>query len=507
MAFGISRRSKSERVVIGKDDETVTGVVDARRPVLVGVGTASDDCEAAELMAIATRRAAQDAAGPGAGRLLAAIQRIAVPQGSWRYPDPARLIAERVGAKSARTAYVELGIPQQSLINDALREIQSGKLDVAVVVGGEARAWSRHGDDGRQETSQPDAVPDEHQKPALPIMIQEELSAGAGMPVAQYAMIDNALRAAEHKSLADQRDEVSGLWSRFNAVAQDNPLAAFPEPRKADWLAEAGPGNQALAFPYNRWHASQWTVNQAAALVLCSAEAARRYDVPTDRWVFPLVALDSSLAVTLSQRRRPHRWEAMEVLGRAAAHHLGIELQSLAITEVYSCFPAAVRVQQRELRLPLDGTPTLTGGMAFAGGPLNNFVYQAMGRLIPLVRERTGEAAMITTVSGILTKPGLGVWCTEPRGELLLADLTDEAAAGTEIAEVIADYDGPGTIATYTVFGRPDRGRPRRLIAIVDVPNGDRCLATTEDGSLIDEAVQKEMIGQAIEVRERTLIV
>ena len=54
---------------------------------------------------------------------------------------------------------------------------------------------------------------------------------------------------------------------------------------------------------------------------------------------------------------------------------------SSRLAEVYSCFPAAVRVQQRELGLDPDGTPTLTGGMAFAGGPFNHFVLQSLGVL------------------------------------------------------------------------------------------------------------------------------
>ncbi len=45
--------------------------------------------------------------------------------------------------------------------------------------------------------------------------------------------------------------------------------------------------------------------------------------------------------------------------------------------EVYSCFPSAVRVQQRALGLDPARVPTVTGGMAFAGGPFNNFVLQA----------------------------------------------------------------------------------------------------------------------------------
>src|SRR4029079_6607639 len=82
--------------------------------------------------------------------------------------------------------------------------------------------------------------------------------------------------------------------------------------------------------------------------------------------------------------------------------------------ELYSCFPAAVRVQQRALRLPLDGTPTVTGGMAFAGGPFNHFTYQATAAIVYPPRAHRGSLAMVSTVSGFLTKPGLAIWSCEP---------------------------------------------------------------------------------------------
>ena len=73
---------------------------DPRTPVLVGVGTATGDVEAVELMTSATEAALIDAGGRG---LASAVDRIAVPQGSWTYSDPARLVANRIGASGAVT--------------------------------------------------------------------------------------------------------------------------------------------------------------------------------------------------------------------------------------------------------------------------------------------------------------------------------------------------------------------------------------------------------------------
>ena len=63
-----------------------------------------------------------------------------------------------------------------------------------------------------------------------------------------------------------------------------------------------------------------------------------------------MVALESSLFVPVSRRRELHRWPAMEVLGAATEAHLGFALTEIGPVEIYSCFPAAIRVQQRALR-------------------------------------------------------------------------------------------------------------------------------------------------------------
>ena len=480
--------------------------LDPRTPVLVGIGTAAADVEASELMCLATRAALDDAGGRGVG---AAVDRIAVPQGSWAYPDPARIVARRIGAPGATTHLVELGIPQQSLINEAMAAVLSGGSEVALVVGGEAKRWSR--DRTREgassaETAQPGAAPDVLRRRQGDLLEPVEVAHRLWDPVQQYAMIDNALRAAEGRTIAEHRAEVASLWDRMNAVAVDNPEAAFPERMDAARIATASPDNRPLAFPYNKWHSTQWTVNQAAALVVCSVEAARRLGVPSERWVFPLVGLESGHAVSVLCRRRIHAWSAMDVLGESAALRIGRPLAEVGVTELYSCFPAAVRVQQRSLGLSTAGTPTVTGGMAFAGGPFNNAVLQSMAAVVPLLRAAPDSLGIVTTVSGLLTKPGLGVWSARPDGRPpLLGDLAYEAASVTGVVEAVEHlegYDGPGTVATYTVtFDGMD---PTRVVAVCDTADGRRCVSISEDPGLAAAACTEELVGAAVRIGSGT---
>ncbi len=290
-------------------------------------------------------------------------------------------------------------------------------------------------------------------------------------------------------------------------MAQANPFAAFPAPRDADEIARPGPANRPLAFPYNLWHSSQWTVNQSSALLICSAARAADAGVPPDRWLFPHVALHCSSAVTLTARRHLQAWPAMAVLGRAAATHLGRPLHDLGLAELYSCFPVAVRVQQRELGLPTAGTPTLTGGMAFAGGPFNHFVLLstvAMGRRL---RDDAGELGLVTTVSGMLSKPGLAVWgATPPAADGRPADLASEADAATEtqpVAEVPPADPVRATVVSFTVtYGGADRLEPERTVIVADLPDGVRTAATCEDASTARAALAEGLVGRTVELKD-----
>ncbi len=486
--------------------------------MLVGVGTATSSAPVIELMTQACRSAALDAGSPA---LLRAVDRVSVPQGSWSLSDPARMVASRLGATAARTYLSQIGVSQQEVIDDALEAIASGAADAVLIVGGEARAFARA---GGAESADEGVPPDVTVTRPPDFLAPIELAAGTVWPVVQqYALIENALAAHEHQDAAAAGGDIARLWARYNEVAQGNPLAAFPAPRSAEAIARPGPGNRPLSHPYNLWHSSQWTVDQAAALLLCSAERARDAGVPPDRYLFPHVALHASHAITLTARRDLYAWPAMEVLGRAAAAHLGTPLAHLPIAEVYSCFPAAVRVQQRALGLDLEGTPTVTGGMAFAGGPFNNYVLQSMAAVADRLRQQPEARGLVTTVSGMLSKPGLAVWSASPPApgaRPLTTDMTDAAVAATATLPVATPEAarGLGTVASFTVtYGAGTHGagpaatgtdataaddplRPTRTVIVADLGDGCRTAAACEDESVARHALNESLIGQTVHI-------
>jgi acetyl-CoA C-acetyltransferase len=194
----------------------------------------------------------------------------------------------------------------------------------------------------------------------------------------------------------------------------------------------------------------------------------------------------------------------MGVLGRAAAEHIGRPLDAVDYVELYSCFPSAVRVQQRELGLPVEGTPTVTGGMAFAGGPFNNFVYQATAAMVPLLRQDPEALGLVSTVCGLLTKPGLAVWSATPDGRPpLLSDLAPEAERATESVEVADEHYGPARVTSATV-GYAGM-EPDQTYLLAETGPGRRCVATGDDPGLAQATLAGTLIGTEIQVKGTTV--
>jgi acetyl-CoA C-acetyltransferase len=479
-----------------------------RTPVLVGAGSVmqrledpSDAREAVALMVAACETAAGDA---GCRDLLRAAGSIVVPQGMWSYTDPGRLVAAALGARAARTTVARLGILQTELIGRAAADIAAGRVDVAIVVGGEARYRDlRATITGMRvpETTQDDAVPDEVLVPDGEIISPREMAAGLVSPVNQYATIENALRHHDGLDLETHAAEVAKLWAGFNAVAAGNPFAWNPQPLTADDIRMPGPRNRMLAFPYAKWHSSQWNVDQAAALILCSADAARAHSVPVDRWVFPLAVCDANQMVPVSERTDIWRSPGFGIAFRRALALTGTRADGIAHVDLYSCYPAAVRVQLRELGLSADRALTVTGGMTFAGGPLNNYVLQSTAAMAAALRADPGSTGLVTAVSGMLTKQGVSLWSGAPGSQdFRHEDVTAEVAASTARVACVNPRSSPATIASYTVSYAGDR--PERAIAICDLPDGTRTIAVCEDASHAAAMTWSEWCGRQVAIRD-----
>ncbi|MEN8161338.1 MAG: acetyl-CoA acetyltransferase, partial [Myxococcota bacterium] len=324
-----------------------------------------------------------------------------------------------------------------------------------------------------------------------------EIAVGLHMPVNQYAIIENALRFAEKQDVEAHRDAVAALQASAATVAAANPDAWDQSGRDAAAIRNAGEGNRMLAFPYTKLHTSQWNVDQAAALVLCSLATARVLGLAEDRFVYPLATADANHMVPLVARPALHRVPGFAHAGRRALEHAGLTAAELSALELYSCFPVAVRTQARELGIDEARPLTVTGGMTFAGGPLNNFVLQALVKMVEVLRGAPGSTGLVSAVSGMLTKQGVSLWASRPpAAEFAFFDVTEEAAREQAPIALAETFEGPARVAGYTVLFEGER--PTRAIFVCDLDDGRRAVAASDDPALAARGTREELCGLPI---------
>ena len=72
--------------------------------------------------------------------------------------------------------------------------------------------------------------------------------------------------------------------------------------------------------------------------------------------MFPVAAAGSQTMIPLPCRASIERSPATAAVGRRVLELAGVDLGAVAHLDIYSCFPAAVQVQARELGLPIEAT-------------------------------------------------------------------------------------------------------------------------------------------------------
>ena len=476
--------------------------MDPNTPILVGVSAFQqhdpDYSKALEPLAIMEHALRDAAADAGAAALLSRADEILVPKGIWGYSDPARLLAQAIGAGHARSVLAEIGVSQQTLLTRACQQISQGEAQVVLVTGAEAKyraqCASRAGAEA-VETVQQDVEPDSMLLPENEIWSEVESAAGLGMPVGFYAIMDSALRYEQGLTPDMHRDQMAQMYQRFSEVAAHNPAAWVHEPVAAETIRGPAPGNRMLAFPYTKLHNSQWNVDQGAGLIFCSVAVAEELGIARDRWIFPRAFAESNFMSNVSSRGELGRCHGFRIAGETAMKRAGVGFEQIRLRELYSCFPLAVRSQLHEFGMSGDGDLTVTGGMTYGGGPLNNFVDQATVKMAQLLREQPEEVGLVTTVSGMLTKQGVALWSAQPNADgWVVDDVTEQVREASDVRELVAEYRGNAEVAGYTVIYMGDS---KRGIAVFNLPDGSRTVAYSEDPAIVERLEAEECCGQS----------
>ncbi len=477
-------------------------------PILVGAAQLEqriDDPTAGRepvtLMIDAVRRAAEDTGSPS---LLGSASSVRVIRGIWPYQNPAAHVADAIGCPGAETTLTPFGGNfVQTVINQTALDIQRGERDLVVITGaecGNSQAKARRA--GVELTWQPlPGSPDRMIGTEVDMRHQAEKMLHIGRPIQIYPLFENALRHHRGESIEAHLRRISELWAGFSRVAADNPHAWIREAKSAEEIRTISERNRPVSFPYPKLMNSNSNVDQGAALIMCSESRARALGIPEAKWIYPWAGTDAHDHYHVSNRDNLYSSPAIRIAGGRVLELAGLSPGELDLVDVYSCFPVAVQVAASEIGLDTSRPLTITGGLTFAGGPLNNYVMHAVARAVELLRARPEEKCLITANGGYLTKHAFGVYsATPPERPFQHQDVQDEVDA-TPRREVALNYDGDANVESYTVMYGPDGG-PSIGHLVCRLPDQRRAWANCEDPEVLHAMARDEFCGRPVKVTD-----
>jgi acetyl-CoA C-acetyltransferase len=496
-------------------------MVDPRTPVIVGVGQFTeriDDPDYRGMSAVDLATAAAEAAladtGVNVANVAKAVDTVfglrqfeisgpmpAVFGKSNNYPrsvmnrlggDPARVVLEPVGGQSP-----------QKLVTEAGNAIVAGDADVVMIMGSEPGSTARYfanRDDKPDFTEHVEGQLEDRGHQIFSYIDDYTLQHGLrGAPV-QYGLLENARRSRLGLSVAEYRLKMAELFAPFSKVAAKNPFSSSPVERSVEEILTVTDDNRMICDPYPRLLVARDTVNQGAAAVLTSVEAARRLGVPEDKWVY-LHGHADLIEQAMLDRVDLGAGPASVMAAHEAMRVAGVGVGAIATFDLYSCFPFPVFVICEALGLDGDDPRglTLTGGLPYFGGPGNSYSLHGIAETVIQMRDRPGKFGFVGANGGILSKYSVGIYSTEPvewRTDRS-AELKEQIAALPKI-EVTKEPDGAATIETYSVrYDWPIR--TGIIVGRLD-SDGSRFMATTDDQDLVALMSDGDPLGANISV-------
>ena len=483
----------------------------SRVPVIVGVGQVSQHlpAEAArapiELLEDAARAAEADAGAP----LLARTDIVAVVHiVSWPYADPGAFLARRLGIAPKTTAVSTVGGNSPQLLVDEMAErIQRGECDVVLIGGAEsmhARWRARReprvelvwetGDDAPCAW----VIGDDR-----PGSSDEEMRHGAVAPTMVYPLFETALRADAGRTIEEHQRHVSELWSKFSTVAAGNPHAWSQTEYSPDEIRTVAPDNRMVVLPVReadvRQHRCRPRRRDHPLLV---RGGPRPRASPTTAWCSstrPPRHTTTGSSPNASRWRarpgsrppRPTRWRA-----RRSASTTSLTSTSIRASRPRWRSRSASSASTRSRPL------TVTGGLGFAGGPVNNYPTHAIAQMVERLRADPDAYGLTTALGWYVTKHAAGVWSARPpRSGFRRVDPADHPGARRCPARATSAglVDGDVVVeATSVAFDRD--GAPTSGIVTAVLPDGRRAIAAGHDIDLLRAFTETPWEGRTVRI-------
>ena len=431
------------------------------------------------------------------------IDEIRIPKGFWRYRDPGKWIARNNNFKNIPTTYVtKIGVLQQNLINEACQKIETGEINASIILGGEARFKQLRAVIEKKEyfETKLDENSDFYIKAKEDLYGDDELAELGAMAVGYYATMETAIRKNDGEGIEEHQNNIALMYEEFSKIASENKDGWLNHPYAKEEILETSKKNKMLAYPYNKLHCTSWNVNQSAAMIICSEELANELKIDNKKRVYPISSSENNHMIAIQQR--PKLYESLGMTYAANSINKMIERLDIKLDayDLYSCFPAAIKMFTKSIGLDSEIPKTVTGSMPYAGGPLNSFVIHSTVKMIQKIRALEVKYGLITGVSGMMTKQSFCVWGKEYKEHFIFDDVTERAKLDESPIELSNISEGKGEIIGYTIIEGSENAA--KAVLYLDDEKKHRKVVSSMDKNFINLLMEEEWVGKILKFKD-----
>ncbi|WP_457553760.1 hypothetical protein [Desulfobacula sp.] len=424
---------------------------------------------------------------------------------SRHYRSPARQLAQNLSATPKFLSVSGIGgNSPQTLINIAAGMISRNEIDSVLIAGAEAYV-QRNPDFKKIESALFRGIPKNYSKDDLIGSTPLENQHGIKHPMQGFPLFETALWAASGLDLNAYLMKIGKMWSEFSKTAAGHPYAWTKSMKTPEEIITPGPANRPVAFPYTKYMNSFVTVDQGAAVILISEEAAKKYLQKNRQTVYFLgggYAQDRQRFMIEKSdftSSPPLKTAVEKALTRSCIH-----LENLDCFDLYSCFPCAVSIAKKMIGIKEDDPRplTLTGGLGFFGGPGNNYSLHGVATLAEKISLGEKSTGLITALGWFMHKHAAGVYGSNPsKGEFKNHDVKDqkECFAGEKPVKIKDQIKGMGTIETYTII-YTDNHEPSYAVLYGKTLDDFRFIARSCQPDILHQFTSKNWVGEKINI-------
>lgn len=465
-----------------------------RIPVIVGVGEIVDrpkeltaGLEPLTLLKEALKRAEADAGA----KLLGEIGSLDIVNFlSWRYRDPEKQLAGRLGITPSHLYYGPVGGESPiRYLHEAAQRIARGECSVAAVCGAEAQSTATKAQ--RAGIDLP-WTPFAHdvEEPKRGAVFQKPMAVKLGVfrPITVYPLYETATSAHWGQTPREALAESGNLWSTYSDVASHNPNAWLKKHFTPDEITTPSPENRLIAWPYTKLMVANPTVNMGGALLMTSLAKARAAGIAEEKLIYVWGGASAEEPRDYLLRDQFYESHPQNAVLTAVMDLVEGDGKKFDAIELYSCFPCVPKMARRTLGLGVDVQPTVTGGLTFFGAPLNTYMTHAACAMVRKLRNG-GNLGLLYGQGGFVTKHhGLVLSRQTPKQPLKQATSVQAEADRRKgaVPEFVTEASGKGKVESFTViYG--GKGDVEHGVVMMRMADDTRALARVpaDDGATL----------------------